>query len=134
MNQVISVLLLTVISVLMCVTVYMWVMNLAASYMAAVPELGCVGFRIQAVRVVRSGGGWQLTAYVQNTCEKPIRVVHIFIMQDDNVVAESTTTATVNAGEVGEVTIHADTLEEGHSYVLKVVTDDGLAAHYQFRV
>jgi len=130
-SPVIATLLLILIAVAAAVLVYVWVTGYASSVTTAgTPELR-ENIKIEAI----SYDDDTLKVYVRNIGDTSVTIDYVYVLSAETNEVEATANVDVDIGvnEVGEVSASV-TLQSGKTYVIKVVTTNGVEAASTFTV
>ena len=130
-SPVIATLLLILIAVAAAVLVYVWVTGYASSVTSAgTPELR-ENIKIEAI----SYDDGTLKVYVRNIGDTSVTIDYVYVLSAETNEVEATAKVDVDIGvnEVGEVSASV-TLQSGKTYVIKVVTTNGVEAASTFTV
>ena len=133
-SPVIAAVLLVIISVAAGVLVWTWISGFAARNPTTQPALE-ERIRIEAVKVLGSGGTYNITVYVRNIGSKPVTITPAYILDANGSVVFSNTALNVGItpGSVAEISVGTNIqLTPGYSYTVKVVTLNGAEAVYRF--
>jgi len=133
-SPVIATLLLILIAVAAAVLVYVWVTGYASSMTkAGAPELE---ERIKVEAVNATVGATQVVIYVRNIGNIATNITSAYIIRaHDNMVVGSNTTINnvrLTPGQLGEIIVSTSALEDGVTYIAKVVTKNGVEAALSF--
>jgi len=126
-SPVVATALLVLIAVATAVLLYLWVSGTVSNASTNNPALQ-ESLKIEAVY----NNSNKVYAYIRNTGNVPVNVTTAYLIQLDtgNVVAANTSVKTIiNASDVKNVLLfNAATLKKGVTYLVKVVTKDGVEA------
>ena len=126
-SPVVATALLVLIAVATAVLLYLWVSGTVSNASTNNPALQ-ESLKIEAVY----NNSNKVYAYIRNTGNVPVNVTTAYLIQLDtgNVVAANTSVKTIiNANDVKNVLLfNAATLKKGVTYLVKVVTKDGVEA------
>jgi len=129
-SPVIATLLLILIAVATAVLVYVWVTGYATSVTSSgTPELR-EKIKIEAVKYE----GTTLTIYVRNVGEKTVTIDYVYVLTADTGEIADTYNANkqISVNAVEEITATGISLTSGTTYVVKVVTTNGVEAAATF--
>ena len=129
-SPVIATLLLILIAVAAAVLVYVWVTGYATSVTATgTPELR-EKIKIEAVKYESN----TLTIYVRNVGEKTVTIDYVYVLTADTGEIADTYDADkqISVNAVEEITATGISLTPGTTYVVKVVTTNGVEAAATF--
>jgi len=128
-SPIVAVAILVLIAVVAGVLLWTWLSGFVSAATAQQPALG---ERIKIEAVSASTGS--VTAYVRNVGGAQVSISRIYVLSAaGTIVGFGTSTATINPGEVGTVSVSVS-LSRGTTYTVKVVTKNGVEATYTFVV
>jgi len=131
-SPVIATLLLILIAVAAAVLVYVWVTGYATSVTSSgTPELR-ERIKVEAVSYDDSA----LTVYVRNVGDVSVTIDSIYVMYAENstIVTMSVTSIPISVNDVESISVQVPSLNTDTTYIVKVVTTNGVEAASTFTV
>ncbi|RLF08115.1 MAG: hypothetical protein DRJ64_01705 [Thermoprotei archaeon] len=130
-SPVIAVLLLVVIAVAAAVLTYIWILSYTGTLQQqSGTEQLQERIKIDGVQV----SGNTLTIYVRNIGDVKVNITSAYLLRNDNVLKSNTgLNVEIDPGQVdSSIQLTGVTLDDGQTYVVKVVTLKGTEASYTF--
>ena len=131
-SPVIAVLLLIVIAVAAALLAYVWITGYVGTL-----ESGTTPAQIQEkirIEAVKISGTTLASVYVRNIGDTTITLSAVYLIDASTggVISSTTVSGTLNPGSVTALDAGLGTLSAGETYVVKVVTENGVEATYTF--
>jgi len=133
-SPIVATILLILISIAAGVILWLWMSGFIAQISTAQPALA-ERIRIEAVKVINTT---HINIYVRNLGNSDVTISSAYILDIGGAVKEplnisSTTPISISPGEVKPIPArYTGTYSPGYSYMVKVVTTNGVEAQYAF--